>query len=179
MTGARPTLVVVSGPPGSGKTTLAHGIAAAIGCPAVCRDEIKEGMVHAYAGEHRAEPGEELTVRTFEVFFAALRLLVESGVTVVAEAAFQDPAWRRGLEPIIGSADVRIVHCAVDPRTARNRVEARPARPAHADAEYLARPDDPFATFVPISIDAPSIVVETTDGYSPGLDDVVAFVRAR
>ena len=44
---AAPTLVVVSGPPGSGKTTLAHKIAAAVGCPAICRDEIKEGMVHA------------------------------------------------------------------------------------------------------------------------------------
>ena len=41
---ARPTLIVVSGPPGAGKTTLAHEIARAAGCPAVCRDEIKEGM---------------------------------------------------------------------------------------------------------------------------------------
>jgi predicted kinase len=41
----RPTLIVVSGMPGAGKTTLAHRLAAAIGCPAICRDEIKEGMV--------------------------------------------------------------------------------------------------------------------------------------
>jgi adenylate kinase family enzyme len=44
-----PTLVIVSGPPGSGKTTLAHEIATALGAPAICRDEIKEGMVHATA----------------------------------------------------------------------------------------------------------------------------------
>jgi predicted kinase len=45
-----PALVVVSGPPGSGKTTLAHEVARAVGCPAICRDEIKEGMAHATPG---------------------------------------------------------------------------------------------------------------------------------
>ena len=45
-----PTLVVVSGPGGAGKTTLAHALAEAVGCPVISRDEIKEGMVHARPG---------------------------------------------------------------------------------------------------------------------------------
>jgi predicted kinase len=48
---------------GSGKTTLAHEIARSVGCPAICRDEIKEGMVHATPG-FVARPGDELTLRT-------------------------------------------------------------------------------------------------------------------
>ncbi|WP_433685874.1 zeta toxin family protein [Nocardia sp. CA-119907] len=32
-----PTLVVVSGSPGAGKTTLAHALATRVGCPAICR----------------------------------------------------------------------------------------------------------------------------------------------
>ena len=41
-----PTLIVVTGRPGSGKTTLAHALAREIRCPAICRDEIKEGLAH-------------------------------------------------------------------------------------------------------------------------------------
>ena len=81
-----PMLIVVSGPAGSGKTTLAHELARTIGCPAICRDEIKEGMVHASTVPFVAEPGDALTRRTLAVFFDMLRLLLRAGVTVVAEA---------------------------------------------------------------------------------------------
>lgn len=105
-----PTLVVVSGPPRTGKTSLAHTIARAIPCPAVCRDEIKEGMVHAAGETFRAATGDPLTQRTLPVFFDVLGTLLAAGVTTVAEAAFQDPLWRHGLEPLLGHPRLRIVH---------------------------------------------------------------------
>ena len=133
---ARPTLIVVSGPPGAGKTTLAHEIARAVGCPAVCRDEIKEGMAHASPGFYPGE-GDELTVRTLPVFFGVLGLLLEAGVTTVAEAAFQDRVWRPRLEPFLQVAGIRVVHCAADPEAAFERVVRRHAR----DAARRAHPD--------------------------------------
>lgn len=178
-----PTLVVVSGPPGSGKTRLAHTIAEAIPCPAICRDEIKEGMVHAHAGEFQPGPGDPLTVRTFSVFFDVLRALLSAGVSVVAEAAFQDQRWRQGLEPLSELAKLRIVHCTVDDAVARERVARRLAdrssRRAHADLELLKALDTgqrSFASFERISIPAPSIIVDTTDGYTPALAEVVKFI---
>ena len=107
-----PALIVVSGPMGSGKTTLAHRIAQAVGCPAICRDEIKEGMMQATPG-FVPRPGDELTLRTLPVFFDVLELLLTAGVTTVAEAAFQDHVWRPRLEPLRGRAQIRIVHCMV------------------------------------------------------------------
>jgi predicted kinase len=177
-----PTLVVVSGPPGSGKTTLAHAIADAIPCPAICRDEIKEGMVHAHGGAFQPGPGDPLTKRTFPVFFDLLRILVSAGVSVVAEAAFQDMNWRSGLEPIMGLARVRIVHCIVDAAVARERVAGRIARgdasrAAHADADLLGAIGRGSSAFARISVPAPSIEVNTTDGYSPGLIEIVAFIN--
>ena len=177
----RPTLIIVSGPAGSGKTTLAHAIASAIGCPAICRDEIKEGMVHAAWGPAAsgfvARPGDELTARTLPVFFGVLDLLVRAGVTTVAEAAFQDHAWRPWLEPLLGLARLRIVHCTVAADLAFRRVRQRgrdnPLRCAHADSAAL--PSE--GTFVRIAMDAPSLEVDTTVGYRPGLDQIVAFVN--
>jgi predicted kinase len=179
----RPTLIIVSGPAGSGKTTLAHAIASAVGCPAICRDEIKEGMVHANWGSATsgfvARPGDELTARTLPVFFGVLDLLVRAGVTTVAEAAFQDHVWRPRLEPLQGVARLRIVHCTVAADLALRRVQERgrdnPLRRAHADSAAL--PSE--GTFVRVAMDAPSLEVDTTDGYRPGLDQIVAFVNGQ
>ena len=177
-----PTLIILSGPIAAGKTTLAHRLAESLGCPAICRDEIKEGMVYATSGFVPCL-GDELTKRTFPVFFEVLGVLLRAGVTTVADAAFQDAAWRRGLEPLLGLARLRVVHCCVPGDVALSRAlrrsESNPVRRAHADpgpdrdAEDFVRLR---AAFERLSLDAPALEVDTTDGYRPALDAIVAFV---
>ncbi|WP_238175633.1 MULTISPECIES: AAA family ATPase [Kribbella] len=175
---SKPMLVVVSGPPGTGKTTLAHRIAAAIGCPAICRDEIKEGMAHATPG-FVPGPGDPLTMRTLSTFFDVLGLLIGRGTTVVAEAAFQDRLWNPGLTPLLGRADVRIVHCTVPAEVALERITARtssdPRRSAHEDAQIS--PDARLRThnsFQPVDLPVPSITIDTTA--EPSIEEVLAFL---
>lgn len=171
-----PSLIIVSGPAGSGKTTLAHELAASIGCPALCRDELKEGMVHATPG-FEASVSDPLTMRTYGLFFETIELWLRAGISHVAEAAFQDHLWRRGLDPLIDLADVRIVRCMVSPEVARERMMQRMAaqasRVAHADVDHLDRQP----SFNPIALDRPTLDVDTIDGYQPPLENIVAFAR--
>ena len=172
----RPTLVLVTGPAGSGKTTLAYAVGAALGCPVVSRDAIKEGMV-------AAEPGfvpatyDPLTLRTYDVFFANLDLLLRAEVTTVAEAAFQHPLWTQGLARMDSRPEIRVIRCQLDLGVARARMLRRQTeqatRAAHADLEHLAA----AALFTPLALDVPTLDVDTTDGYRPDLPAVLAFCR--
>ena len=185
MPDSTPTLVVVSGPPGSGKTTLAHAIAQALPCPAICRDEIKEGMAHAEGQDFQGGHGDPLTQRTLPLFFEVVRVLVAAGVTVVAEAAFQDPRWRPELEPLGELAQLRIIRCIIDPavsfeRAARRAAESQDRVKAHGDSTLgkgIADWEQAFGSFEHISIPAPSIDVDTTDGYDPTLEEIVTFIN--
>ena len=40
-------MVLVTGAPGTGKSTLGPALAGTVGCPVVSRDEIRVGVVHA------------------------------------------------------------------------------------------------------------------------------------
>ncbi|MFK0047930.1 AAA family ATPase [Streptomyces sp. NPDC090741] len=180
---ARPILGVVSGPPATGKTTLAHSLAHELGCPAIIRDEIKQGMVMS-AAAHQPGGDDPLNIPAMHAFFDTLSVLLQAGVTLVAEAAYQDRLWRPGLEPLTKIADLRIIRCTTPAPTIIERMTARadsdPHRAAHGDRELLAD----IATgayspegFVGISLDAPTLVVDTADGYRPGTPQIAAFIR--
>ena len=171
-----PALIAVSGPAGAGKTTLAHSLAAAVGCPVISRDEVKVGMIVGLDVDDRAAADDELTRRASAAFFDVVEWLLRAGVTLIAEAAFQDHVWRPRLERLSDVASIRVVRCTVDPSVGRERMRARPYRSAHADASVIADRDY-YATFIPVSVSAPSIDVDTSEGYTPSLDHIVAFAR--
>ena len=114
-----PLLLVVTGRPGAGKTSLAHALSRAVRCPAICRDEMKEGFVNT-AGEAPAA-GDAIGRQVYEAFFETMTLLLRHRITLVAEAAFQHKLWSPKLEPLRSIARLRIVVCTIDPRLARSR----------------------------------------------------------
>ena len=70
-----------------------------------------------------------------------------------------------------------MIRCRVDESVARGRMERRlsetAARAAHADAEHLAL----WPRHEPLSLAAPTLEVDTGDGYRPELDAISHFCR--
>lgn len=170
-------LIVVSGPAGSGKTTLSEPLARRLGWPLVSRDAIKQGMVFSEP-DFVPAPSDPLTQRTYALFFAAITLLVRAEVSLVAEAAFARRLWWQGLEPLVDHVNLRVIRCRVPDAVARRRIVQRlstePARAAHADAEHLTQP----YAFEPLTTAAPALDVDTSvEGWRPEFATVVEFCR--
>jgi predicted kinase len=177
----QPALIVVTGRAGAGKTTLAHALARELHCPAVCRDEIKEGFV--YTVGDAGETGGDIQLHATETFFAVLALLVDRGVTVVAEAAFQHKVWSWRLEPLLSRARVRIVVCEIDADRALVRRIARgqadPQRARFHPNEAAHNRTGAIGSYDPPRLEVPTLRVDTSDGYSPGFEAIVEFTRGQ
>jgi predicted kinase len=179
----KPSLIVVTGRPGAGKTTLAHALARAIPCPAICRDEIKEGFVNTTG--QAGGGGDDLARHVYEVFFETVQRLLGHRITLIAEAAFQHKLWAPKLEPLREIARIRIVVCDVTADLARaRRIERGTADPdrmqLHADPVVQAHRegrDLPLESYNPPHLDVPTLVVDTANGYQPDFVMIVSFAR--
>src|SRR4051812_33774887 len=81
----RPLLVIVSGKPGSGKTTLARRLADpdAFGLPLLHRDAIKAGLVASHGVETPAARA-VIVPRSFDLFFQTIELWLRASVSLIA-----------------------------------------------------------------------------------------------
>src|SRR5690349_16575481 len=90
-----PLLVVVTGMPSSGKTTVAEGLARDLRLPLIAKDEIKESLYDSLGADDVTSSG-RLGAAAYALIFALTRAMLSSGVSVIAEANFfrdQEPLF--------------------------------------------------------------------------------------
>src|SRR5947209_8957094 len=84
---APPVVVVVTGAPGSGKTTLAARLAPALGRPLFAKDAVKETLYETL-GAPTVEESRRLGRATFGLLYAMAGWLLDAGTGLVLEANF-------------------------------------------------------------------------------------------
>ena len=178
----RPLLVLVSGAPASGKTTLAALLAADLGLPLLSKDLIKETLLDALGATPDLARSRELGAASYAVLYAVVARLLEAGTGAIVESNFTRGRSEGELRPLAARANAVLVHCETMPVEVVRRYTERAGRagrhPGHLDAAVL--PDVlrnlTVGAYEPLDLDVPTLRVDTTAGYSPKLAEVVAFV---
>lgn len=151
-------IVIVSGPPGSGKTTLAGPLARELGLALVCKDDLKESLYTSLEGR-RGDPA--FSRRIGDAAMDLLWVLAMRCPAVVLEANFRTRSQEERARVAALDGQVVEVYCRVPLEEASRRFAERAREERHHPAhplmemppERMAEYDGPFAMSPVIEVD--------------------------
>ncbi|MBA2528320.1 MAG: ATP-binding protein [Pyrinomonadaceae bacterium] len=142
-------IVIVTGPPASGKTTLALRLAGDLSLPLIAKDGIKEALLDEFGAVDR-ELSERIGRGSWGILWHLFEVEVAAGRSAVFEGNFSAGHGSARLSGLAQRFDFGLlqVHCfaSVDLLLGRYQQRIRYRHPGHADAE---RVDDARIVFEP------------------------------
>jgi predicted kinase len=167
---SEPPLVIVTGPPASGKTTLGRSLAARLGMPFLHKDGLKETLFDALGWSDR-DWSRRLGGATYELLFHVLEMELAAGRSLVVESNFDSqrasPRFL-GLKKRYGFRPVQVC-CVTDSAVLLERFRTRAAtderHPGHVELANMAEFEGMLlcGQLDPLAIGGPMIEVDTTD----------------
>ncbi|MEV4111525.1 AAA family ATPase [Nonomuraea sp. NPDC049695] len=135
------TLVLVGGPPASGKSTLGGALADRLGYTLLRSDRIRKELAGLDPARSASAPYRQgiydpaHTARTYAELLARAELLLRQGEPVVLDASWSDEGHRATAAEVAGrtSSDMVALLCTVMPQIASARLATR--RPELSDAD--------------------------------------------
>ena len=136
----RAILVIVTGPPGAGKTTIANELALRLSLPVLHKDDIKEAIVDEIGASDVA--ASQLAGRaTYGALYSAAAALLKADAGVILESNFLRGMSENALRPLVSRASrAVVVQCEAPVATVVERYRARigTRHRAHFDPERIA-----------------------------------------
>lgn len=165
-----PTLIVITGPPGSGKTTLSRRLGETLLLPVLQRDGLKELLFDTLGSRDRSW-SRQLGGASYELLFYTLALLLQTGRSCIVESNFQGEPEVPKLRKLVQQYQYAVVciQCRTDPATLLTRLQRRSAsgerHRGHADHEDLSTMNQGSIRgfYDPLPIDGIIIELDTTD----------------
>jgi predicted kinase len=178
----RPALVIISGPPGAGKSSLAATISRELGLAMLAKDMFKEAIFDHLPGTDTSD-AHRLGIASVGMMYDFARRQLENGVGIMLESTFDRGKAEEDVSPLLAMANAVIVHCTAPRDLILERFEARMGNPdrheVHQDEEHLDSLKQNLAAgiYEPMDLRIPTIEVDMRDPGSVDVQNLIIRIR--